>query len=193
MTTAILWKGRQAVMVIGTAVASPNTTTTKYAQLTSTTDVTAWIKDFTISGPSGDVEKVDALGETSNFQNAFFEEKPWDIFELSGTAVFSAVAADQGLAAMGMSAAGTTTNTSWKQYQFGSSATANVRTQKGVGIRLTDQGNATQGSTDAVDICFNGGYFTKIGDYSATADGHVEQSFTFKCLPKNYYEEYQNS
>lgn len=191
MTTPILWKGREADFKICNALTSPNTTTTFYAQVDADgqdIEVSSWLKEFTISGSEGDVEKVDLLGETSGFQNAILEHKPWSSVELTGTAVFSGVQADEGLAGLFMvddTTFGTAITSGEKRYQFGSS-TANIRVAKAIGIQLSD-------GTNIVSIGLNNAYATKVGDIKVTPDNHVEVSFTVKCLGKDYYETFGNS
>lgn len=196
VTTTVLWRGRQASLGIGAVISSVDTDDTVYEQFASTpTDLSGWIKDFTISAGSSDVELVNTIGEASTaFQNQILEQKPWDIIEISGTAVYSAISSDAGFSQF-MSTSGATSNTDWKRYQFGAGLgdAVNKRGEKAIGIRFTDQGGVTQGVTDAIDIVLNGGYFTKIGDIKVTSDGHAEVSFTFKGLIKNYYEELNNS
>jgi hypothetical protein len=192
MTSPMLFHGREATIMVCNAIASPATTTTMYAQIDadgSDVTISGWIKDFTISGAEGDLEVVNELGETSNFQNQLLEKKPFGLVELSGTLVLSAVAADRGVNTLlyqDDTTAGTSITSGYKRYQYGSSASGQVRVAKGIGMQLTD-------GTNYVEISLNNAYLNKTGEIKVAADGHVECSITAKCLVKDYYEEYNNA
>jgi len=185
MVTKILLKKRQCTLKVGATVASPDTDNTLYDQITDivTGGVTAWMEEATVTFPDGPVEKVDFTGEDANdFQNQDLEEQSWDVAKASLKFVYSPVDTDKTPTALFASGSGTAITTEEKRYQYGSSAAANLRAKRGVGLEYTD-------GTKIIDIGFNNSYWT-IKDVSITGNRYLV-TVEGVCLPKDFYEETQ--
>lgn len=138
----------------------------------SATDVTAQFKDFSISGGVGDAEKIDLMGTTSSFQNAELEEKPPAIVEVSGTIV---IPGDE-LVSSEIFGSGTAASGTHTTYQPGLAS----KTKVGVLLNVDD-------GTDEVNWAIDNAVITEFSPSFTGADGHLEASITFKCLPKDLY------
>lgn len=139
----------------------------------------ALLKTVTISEPEGTVEKIDLLGETSGFQNAELEDKPWSLAKISGTLVHPG---DEGLEIVSYGA-GTAISSTHTRYQPGND---------GRPLTTAFLVNLDDG-TDEVSVVLDNARVTKLGDRTiGGADGHVEQSFEAVCLPKDFYVEFKN-
>lgn len=179
-----VWRARETDIKIATA--SSITISTGAALDTFFSGGTAIegnLKNVTIVEPEGAVEKIDLLGETSNFQNAELEQKPYSLATISGTLVMPG---DEVLEAYFYGATGTAISTTHTRYQAGSSASGSTRTECAILINLDD-------STDEVSIVMDDALITKLGDRKISgADGHWEQDFEAVCLPSDYYVEFKN-
>lgn len=148
------------------------TNTVLDTEASSATAITGQFKDISITLPMGDVEKIDLLGTTSSYQNAEIEEKPSPLCEVSGTIV---VPGDEMMEAeifgSGTAAGGTHTTYS-----------AGVASRTQVEVML----NADDG-TDEVNFAIDYAYVTEYKPSFGSADGHLEATVTFKCLPKYCY------
>lgn len=132
------------------------------------TAITGQFKDISITLPTADVEKVDLLGTTSGFQNAEMQENPAGLCEVSGKIV---VPGDE-LMESEIFGSGTAAGGTHTTYQAG------LATRTKLQILL----NADDG-TDEVNFGIDYAYVTEYTP-SMSADGHMEASVTFKCLPK---------
>lgn len=132
----------------------------------------AQFKDFSITLPNADVDKIDLLGVTSSFQNAELEEKPAPLAEMSGTIIVPGDELMEGeIWGSGTAAGGTHTT-----YQPGLSTK----------IKLALMLNVDDG-TDEINWAGTDMQCTQYDPSFTGADGHVEASVTFKCLPKNLF------
>ena len=179
-----VWQARETVLRYKAAVSVVTT-----ALLDTTVDATAFesnCKNVTIVEPEGAIEKIDLLGETSGFQNAQLDEKPFGLARISGTLVQPG---DEVLETMfcGAGVAVITGNSATHtRYQVGDSTSAKTRVAAAFLVNLDD-------GTDEVNILLNNAYVIKLGDKTISgADGHWEQSFEAVCLPKDYYVEYKD-
>jgi len=176
-----VWRARESVIKF--ADASTVTITSSDALDTffsSGTSVEGNIKNVTIVEPELAVEKIDLLGETSNFQNQVLEPKPVGLASISGTLVMPG---DEVLETFFMGS-GLSISTTHVRYQVGSSASGKTRTECAILVNLDD-------NTDEVNIVMDDALITKLGDKKITADGHWEQDFEAVCLASDYYVEYK--
>lgn len=181
---SVSFHARQCVAKYSTAALTINTTNTLETAITAGTAFTSFLKDVTITPPEGAVEMQTYLGETSGFQNARFEEKPYSAATISGTMM---VDKTETLELLGLGAGTQVATNTYTRYQYGDSTTAKTRVKVGaIGVTL-DNG------TDKINILFNNVMITKLGDIKPTGtDGHWERSFEAMCLPADYYEEMKN-
>jgi hypothetical protein len=170
-----LWEAREAVVNIGTIIATVDSTSTLASQV-ATTAFTSKIKSVKVSGGERDVESVPLLGETSGYANQeIFQKSVGSLREVSFTMVY-----DDGTATL----LGTDTiSTSGAAATYTRLQGDQDVTQKAVMITFTDGANIAT-------VLLNNAYPIKLGDLSLDADGHLEQEITLKCLSKDYYEEY---
>lgn len=137
----------------------------------SATTITGQFKDISITLPTADVEKVDLMGTTSSFQNAEMQENPAGLCEVSGTIVIPGDEMMEGeIFGSGTAAGGT-----HKTYQAGLA----TRTRVEVMLNVDD-------GTDEINFAITNAYVTEYSP-SMNADGHLEASVTFKCLPKDAF------
>jgi len=185
MVTKILLKKRECTIKVGAVVSSPNTTNTLYDQITDsvTGGIKAWTEEISVTFPEGPVEKVDYIGEDTNgFQNQSLEEQSWNGAKASITFTYSPVDTDLTPTALMASGSGTAITSGEKRYQYGSSAAANLRSQKAIGFEYTD-------GTKIIDVAFNNAYCT-IKDV-ALSGNRYRVVVEVLCLPKDFYEEVQ--
>ena len=138
----------------------------------SATVITGQFKDFSIKSPIGDVEKIDLIGTTSSFQNAEIDEKPAPLAEMSGTII---VPGDELMEAE-IFGTGTTAGSTHTTYQPGLA----TRTKLAVMLNVDD-------GSDEVNWGASNVFLTDWSPKFTGADGHLEASVTFKCLPKDLY------
>ena len=133
--------------------------------------ITGQFKDISITLPIGDVEKIDLMGTTSSFQNAELQENPAGLCEVSGTII---IPGDELLESevfgTGTAAGGTHTT-----YQTG------LASKTAVEVLL----NVDDG-TDEVNFAIDNAHITEYNP-TMSADGHLEASVTFKCLPRDAF------
>jgi len=176
---AKVWRARQTVLRVVNAVSV--VTTALLDTTVSSGAIESNVKNVTIVEPEGAIEKIDLLGETSGFQNAELEYKPYSMASITGTLTHSG---DEVLETW-FSGAGTAvpTTPTHHRYQAGDSTSGKTRIAAAFLVNLDD-------GTDEVNILLNNAYITKLGDRRiASADGTWEQDFTAVCLPKDYYVE----
>lgn len=178
-----VWRARETVLRAAEAITVAADSALD-AQISSG-DFESNCKNVTIVEPEGAIDKIDLLGETSGFQNAELDFKPFGLATISGTLVNPG---DEVLETwMGGSGteipSGTPTHT---RYQVGDSTSGKTRVAVAFLVNLDD-------GTDEVNILLNNAYLTKLGDRRISgADGHWEQDFEAVCLAKDYYVEYKD-
>jgi len=165
------WFAPQASVKIAAAIATVAPDTSLSAQQATPVDFSGEVKNLSISGGERDVDALKFLGynETHDFKRA-------TVVECS----FTMVHIDKDTGEFLMGPAQTVGATAFKRIQGGEKA-ANDRTAKSVLIQLTD-------GTNTVNILLNNAYATT-REFSLAADGHMEETITFKCLASDYYEE----
>ena len=142
------------------------------------TEVQAAIKDFRITEPASEVEKIDLMGEDANgFQNACMEQKPFSLAEVQLTGVLKG---DEVIEAF-IYPTGAAINSTHTRYQPGKG----TRPQPSVLFNLDD-------GTDEVNIVMDNCWVTASEVGVTGADGHVERTFTFKCLASDFYMEFKD-
>jgi len=133
-------------------------------------DIASYCKDLTIRGGERDVEALKLLG-----YNELIDNKRSVVIEMTFTAVYSSKMSQDWTSGAAQSVTG-----DYYRSQGGEKAT-NDRGTKSVLIRLYD-------GTNTVSLLLNNAYGTS-SERSLAADGHMEETFTFKGLASNYYEE----
>jgi hypothetical protein len=172
----VLLRAKEATLLIGTTIASPSATATFYSQLTGVVDFSGRCKSIEISGAEADTETVYLFGSDANGrQNAETEEQNMSDREFSGTLVYT----DNIPASWATGAAVSVGSTGYTRVQ-GDGA----RTERCLVFKLEDSAGAVG------YVSMNNALFTKMGDISLDAEGHMEQEVTAKCKAKDYYEEY---
>lgn len=170
----MLWRAKQATILIGPALQTVSTTTDLRSQMTGAVDWSGRVKDIEISGAEADVDSVFLFGSDAfGRQNALITEEAMSMREFTGTLIFT----DQDAAELALSSRVRVGTTSYYRVQGDT-----PRSKKAILISFTD-------GTNVVNILLNNAYFTKIGDITLSAEGHAEQEITAKCLAKDYYEE----
>jgi hypothetical protein len=172
-----LWKARETVLRALAAI-TVNTTQLLDAQVASGA-IESKCKNVTVVEPEGAIDKQDFLGETSDFQNAELDEKPFGLARISGTLVQDG---DEVLETFAFGS-GTAITATHHRYQAGLSTSGKTRVAAAFLVNLDD-------GTDEVTILLNNAWIIKLGDRRiAGPDGHWEQDFEAVCLPKDYYVE----
>jgi hypothetical protein len=170
----VLWRAKEATVLIGSTLSSVGTTTTLAAQMSSASDWSGVIKSIEIAGAEADVDSVYLFGASAGGQqNAEVEENNTTMREFTGTLIYND--ADAAELATGTATAIGTTGYSRIQGD-------GTRSRKAVLVSFSD-------GTNHANVLLNNVYFTKLGDISLDAEGHAEQEVTGKCLAKDYYEE----
>lgn len=162
-----VWRARETVLRVTNAI-TVNTTSLLDSQVSSGA-IESNCKNVTIVEPEGAVDKIDLLGETSGFQNAELDYKPFGLASISGTLVQpgdEVLEAWMGGSGTAVITGDTATHT---RYQVGASTSGKTRIAAAFLVNLDD-------ATDEVNILLNNAYITKLGDRRiAGADGHWEQ------------------
>lgn len=170
----MLWRAKQAKILIGNALSSVNPDTDLKSQMSSAVEWSGRVKDIEIAGAEADVDSVFLFGaDASGRQNAEITEEAMSMREFTGTLIF----VDQDAAELALSQRVRVGSTSYYRVQGDT-----TRSRKAILVTFTD-------GTNTVNILMNNALFTKIGDISLDAEGHAEQEITAKCLAKDYYEE----
>ena len=170
-----LWEAREATVNIGSTISVA--ATASLASQVTTTAFTSKIKSVRVTGGDRDVESVPLIGENaSGYSNQeIFQKSVGELREANFTMIY-----DDGTATL----LGTDTiTTSGAAASYTRLQGDQDVTQKAVMITFTD-------GTNVATLLLNNAYPIKLGDLSLDADGHLEQEITFKCLGKDYYEEY---
>ena len=172
--TNLLWYARDAKVWIGDALTGISPSTTLKTQMASATDFTGKCKEVKISGAERDLEAINVLGIGQLDQQG----RP-TIVECTLTLIYDdATKSGQFLAGSIKAVTGTTFN----RVTFGEhDASYGDRVRKAVLIELDD-------GTNKVYALLNNSFATT-REWSLAADGHVEETLTFKGLAQNYMEE----
>lgn len=135
------------------------------------TAITGQFKDFSMTSPIGDVNKIDLIGTTSSYQNAELEETPAVLGEFSGTIV---VPGDE-LMSSEVWGSGTAAGGTHTTYEPGLA----TRTKLAILFNVDD-------GTDEVNWAIRNAVVTEWSP-SMGSDNHLEASVTFKCLPRDFF------
>lgn len=169
--TKVFFAKEATVKVDAAGTSSFAATTVLDTAASAGTAVEGQFKDLSITLPVGDVEKIDLIGTTSSFQNAELDEKPAGLAEISGTLILPGdELMESEIFGAGTAAGGTHTT-----YQAGLA----TRTKVEFMLNLDD-------GTDEVNFAFDNVVVTEYNP-SLNSDGHMEASFTGKCLPKDCF------
>jgi len=185
-----LWRAPHAEVKVDLASnVSIDSTAALDTFFSSATSISAYMKNVTVMVPEGDVELVNFLGVTSNFQNAELDQKPFGLAELSGTLVLGHDEILEGQTANThlFFGAGTSIDTAaYYRYQPGKVTNGDFdRPESGWLINITD-------GTDEVNMVFDNAIITKYGDVKIDgADGHWEFDVTVKAKPADFYMEWK--
>ena len=168
-----VWKAAESVIKIDQAAdVTLSASTVLDTAFASGTAIQGVMKDITVTEPIGDVEKIDLLGsDTDGFQNAEIEEKPAGLVEIQGTAILPGDEVVESII-----------------YGTGTSATTHTtyRAGKAVTEKLALLLNLDDG-TDEVSYAGTNMRVTAKDVKVTGPDGHYEITFTFKCLPRDFY------
>ena len=179
---AIVFKAREAIIKVEDTI-TIDTSGPIDADFASSAEVV--VKNITVTPPDGAVDKIDCIGETSNFQNQYLDIKSVGMAKCTGTLIMDGDESTFFNESFG--ATGTTVTGGYKRWQFGRSDTGNKRL--GTSAMLVNLDNGTK----EMSCVLNNGYFTKWGDLKPTgADGHWEVDFEFTCLASNFYTEFKD-
>lgn len=177
----IKWRASKGKVwqVLNTDLELDGTTSSYMAQVTAATaevEMTAYLKDVTITPPEMEVELVNTMGEDSNgFQNSYEEEKPSTMATLTATLIMQG---DEIFETGMTSAAGAT---GYSDYIFN----ANKRDNKSYVVNFDD-------TVDEISVVFYNSY-VKLGERKPTGmDGHWEQSIELKVSPQGYREQFKD-
>lgn len=170
--TNLFFPKEATIKIDAAGTASYSASTVLDTAASAATAITGQFKDISITLPVADVDKIDLLGTTSSFQNAELEEKSAPLCEVSGTIVLPGDEMMEGeIFGSGTAAGGTHTT-----YQAGLA----TRTKVEVLLNVDD-------GTDEVNFAITNAIVTEYSPKFTGADGHLEASVTFKCLPKDAY------
>ena len=168
-----IWFPKEGTIKMDAAVSvTISASTVLDTAFSSATTVTGQFKDFSMTPGIGDADIIHLLGTTSSFQNAELEEKPAGICEISGTIVVPGdEIMESEIFGTGTAAGGTHTT-----YQPGLAS----RTKLAILLNQDD-------GTDELNFAVTNAVLTSYEPKFSGADGHLEASVTFKCLPKDFY------
>lgn len=170
--TKVFFAKEATIKIDAAADISISATTVLDTAFASATTISGQFKDLSVTSSVADVEKIDLLGTTSSYQNAELEEKPAGLMEISGTII---IPGDELLESevfgSGTAAGGTHTT-----YETGLA----TRTKVALLLNVDD-------GTDEVNWACTNAVITEYNPSFTGADGHLEASVTFKCLPKDFF------
>ncbi len=179
-----------AVVYLKSTAVTVATGTTLLSLFTGSTDIQNHVKNLVITPPTGEIDKIDLIGETTStlqplqtFQNYLLEEKSWSLAKVTGTILlkpnedpFDVMATGSGTAAV---------TASYTRRQYGGSDSGKVRK---VGAMLI---HYPISATDIRSVLLNNALITSLGDIKATgSDGHLERDFEIICAPENYVDDF---
>jgi len=140
---------------------------------TSGSAITGIVKDWRITLPMPDVDKIDLAGTDANgYQNAELEEKPAKLAEISGTFIFPGDEVGDNF----FHDAGDAVTGGYTRYAAGK---ASIR-------KLCFLINLDDG-TDEANFLLNNVVGSSREIRLTGADGHWEVTYTGKCLPRDAY------
>jgi len=178
------WVAREGIFQMGKypTVIFTTAATLSGAFSSSGYEISAAMKNITITPPETSWEKQDLLGKTStNFQNQLLDEKPVGMATITGTLILGE---DETISDLLISGSATSTATAtYSRYQLGEKTSDNRVTAV---VTMEKSDNAVSfGMEDAV--------VTKYGDIKISGpDGHWEQEITIISLAKNFYWEFKD-
>ncbi len=181
----ILWHATEAEVEINpTAItlASDESIDTAMGDESAEYQYQSMVKDLTIRGGDRDVEALKLLG-----YNEVIDEKRSTLIECTFTTAYQGSVTPIGgtrqtnydFAELFMGQKQAVTGDYYRSQ--GGEKSSNDRVACAVHVKLTD-------GTHVVSILLNSAYATS-RELSVNADGHMEQTITFKCLASTYYEE----
>lgn len=187
MTT--LWFAPTAKVEIGpasgTAIASGDTIAVYMTALTGEKDYTSYVKNFKLSGGERDVDALKLVGYTEQLdeKRSTVKEATFTTWFEGGIATANPVTADFSEMMMGqkVTITGNYRRTRGGEYSTASGIYTYGRLKKDISIQFTD-------GTRTIQMLMQNAYCTS-RELSLDAEGHVEQTVTFKCLASDYYEE----
>jgi hypothetical protein len=179
---AILYTKASAVTVASAA--------TLVSLFTASTDIYNKAKNITITPPTGEIEQVNLIGETTSakqplqtFQNYALDNKPFTLAKMSGTILLDANEDNFDLMMTGGGTAAVT-NT-YTRRQVGGSDSGKIRVVGAVLVLYNVS------ATDIRAVLLNNFWITSYGDIKATgADGHLERDFEGICAPEDYVDDF---
>jgi len=171
---------RHATVKFSTAAITFDTSTALDAE--SWPSTLTQVKDVTLAIPEGAVEKVDFLGETSGFQNAIYDEKPFTVAKFTGTLMMTG---DEQLEAL-FAGGGTAISGGWTRRTYGDSTTAKTRVIIGAIMLNLDNGS------EEYTAVLNNVYVTKFERKPTGSDGYFDVDFECECLPVDFTDEFKD-
>jgi hypothetical protein len=172
-----LIRAKEATIVIGDAVEEVSATTTLESQITGIVDYSGKVRDISISGGESDTELVSLFGsDADGRQNMESYNKPSTLREFSGTLILN----DNTIAALNSGTPVAVGSTGYTRVQGDGTLTP-----KALYCKLVDA------SGNTLNCILNKATSMKLGDISLDSEGFAEQEITFRCLAKDYYEEYK--
>lgn len=171
-----LIRAKEATIKIGSALASVGTSTTLETQITGTVDYSGKVRDIKISGGESSTELVPLFGtDTNGRQNMDSYNKPATLREFSGTLILN----DNTISALNAGSTTTIGATGYTRLQ-GDGALL----KRALYCKLVDASGAI------LNCVLNNSTSVKLGDIKLDSEGFAEQEITFKCLARDYFEEY---
>jgi len=191
LTNANVVRVARAIVYLKAAGVTVSTSATLVSLFTASSDIYFKAKNIVITPPTGEVEKIDLIGETAStlgtqltFQNYLLEEKAWSLAKISGTVLLDLNEDNFDLAIAGGGTAVVTA--SYKEYNYGASDSSKKRVQGAV-LVLFKHGSLIR------EVLLNNYFVTKLGDVKSTgADGHVERDFEGVCAQENFHDRFKD-
>ena len=171
---AVLWKAREADIVIGNSITSV-AATDLYDQITGTNyeDIA---RNITIKLPEAGTELVQLLGETSGAQNEILDPQRKTKAEITMTVLPGNKDTSQFFVQTSTAPAGFT------RYNFGN---AEPSTSPAVAVRLDDGGSPG----DRVNFLMNNANMVSAGEIELDAEGYATQEIKFDCTASDFWME----
>lgn len=172
MAVNVFFAKELTIKIDATGDVSLSNSTVLDTAFASATTITGQFKDVSMTLPVADVEKIDLAGTTSSYQNAEIEEKPAPLAEFTGTIIIPGDELMEGeIFGTGTAASGTHTT-----YEAGLA----TRTKLAILLNMDD-------GTYEVNFAIRNVYITEYNPNLTGADGHIEATVTFKCLPRDIF------
>ena len=183
-----LWQARQATVIIGNAIADPNTTTDFKAALEAVganeVDFTSTAKDCEFKEPEVTTSEVKLLGATGGNQNQELDPQSPTKGEFTATLILNPNGtAMNDLEQFKLTASGTVATDYTKRYNYASAEpTAGVS----VVVQFTD-------GTDIVNFLLNNAVIETLGGVKVDADGHAEQEIRVTAASDDCWKEWKDA